>query len=108
MLHAKFSALWINGSREMRKRPRRDKFKIYGDLLSALYYYPSTEKVVLTQIQAKINVPFDRLKTYIKEISELGLIQDEISLKLTEKGIEYLRMYDRILDFMRRMGLDYG
>jgi predicted transcriptional regulator len=48
------------------------------------------------------------LKTYIKEISELGLIQDEISLKLTEKGIEYLRMYDRILDFMRRMGLDYG
>ena len=91
----------------MKKIPRRDKFKIYGDLLSALYYYPSTEKIVLTQIQVKINVPFDRLKTYITEIKNLGLVQDETSLKLTEKGIEYLRMYDKILDFMKRMGLEY-
>ena len=91
----------------MRTIPRRDKFKIYGDLLSALYYYPSTEKVVLTQIQVKINVPFDRLKTYITEIKELGLIQDETSLKLTEKGMQYLRMYYKILDFMKRMGLEY-
>lgn len=91
----------------MRIIPRRDKFKIYGDLLSALYHYPSTEKIVLTQVQVKINVPFDRLKTYITEIYELGLIQDEISLKLTEKGIEYLKMYNKILDFMKRMGLDY-
>jgi predicted transcriptional regulator len=91
----------------MRKISRRDRVKIYGDLLSALYYYPRTEKVVLTQIQVKINVPFDRLKTYITEINDLGLIQDEISLKLTEKGIEYLKMYNKILDFMTRMGLDY-
>ena len=91
----------------MRTIPRRDKFKIYGDLLSALYYYPSTEKVVLTQIQVKINVPFDRLKTYIEEIKDLGLIQDEISLKLTEKGIQYIRMYKKVLDFMKRMGLEY-
>jgi predicted transcriptional regulator len=91
----------------MRKIPRRDRVKIYGDLLSALYYYPSTEKVVLTQIQVKINVPFDRLKTYITEINELGLIQDELSLKLTEKGIQYLKMYNKIVDFMKRMGLDY-
>lgn len=87
--------------------PRRDKFKIYGDLLSALYYQSSAEKIVLTQIQVKINVPFDRLKTYITEIKELGLIEDENSLKLTEKGIQYLRMYKKILDFMKRMGLEY-
>jgi predicted transcriptional regulator len=91
----------------MRTIPRRDKFKIYGDLLSALYYYPSTEKVVLTQIQVKINVPFDRLKTYITEIKGLGLIQDENSLQLTEKGIQYIRMYKKVLDFMKRMGLEY-
>jgi predicted transcriptional regulator len=91
----------------MRTIPRRDKFKIYGDLLSALYYRSSAEKIVLTQIQAKINVPFDRLKTYITEIKELDLIQDETSLKLTEKGIQYVRMYIKILDFMKRMGLAY-
>jgi predicted transcriptional regulator len=89
----------------MRKGPRRDKFKIYGDLLSALYYNPSAEKMVLTQIQVKINVSFDRLKTYITEITDLGLIQDGASLKLTEKGIEYLREYEKILNFMKRMGL---
>jgi len=89
----------------MRKDPRRDKFKIYGDLLSALYYTSGAEKLVLTQIQVKINVPFDRLKTYITEIKDLGLIQDGASLKLTEKGIEYLREYEKILNFMKRMGL---
>jgi predicted transcriptional regulator len=89
----------------MKNSPRRDKFKIYGDLLSALYYTSSAEKIVLTRIQAKVNVPFDRLKTYITEVKDLGLIQGEAALKLTEKGTEYLREYEKILDFMKRMGL---
>jgi len=91
----------------MKKKPRRDKFKIYGDLLTALYYSPSAEKIVLTQIQVRINVPYDRLKTYIAEIKDLGLIQDEDSLTLTEKGLQYVQMYSRVLDFMKRMGIPY-
>ena len=90
----------------MRKGYRRDRFRIYGDLLSALFYQSnSVENIVLTQIQVKANVPLDRLKTYITEIKDLDLIQDETSLKLTEKGIEYLRTYEKFLDFMKRMGL---
>jgi predicted transcriptional regulator len=89
----------------MKKSPRRDKFKIYGDLLSALYYTSNAEKIVLTQIQAKVNVPFDRLKTYIAEVKDLGLIQGDAPLKLTEKGTEYLREYEKIIGFMKRMGL---
>jgi predicted transcriptional regulator len=61
----------------MKTIPRRDKLKIYGDLLSALRAESSAEKVVLTKVQTKIRVPFDRLKTYITELFELGLIQDE-------------------------------
>ena len=86
---------------------RRDKLKIYGDLLSALYSESGGEKIVLTQVQAKIKVPFDRLKTYITELVDLGLIENETSLKLTEKGSQYLREYARVLDFMKRMGLAY-
>jgi len=86
---------------------RRDKLKIYGDLLSALYSDSSAEKVVLTQVQVKIKVPFDRLKTYITELVDLGLIKDEISFELTKKGTQYLREYERVLDFMKRMGLAY-
>ena len=86
---------------------RRDKLKIYGDLLSALYSESGPEKVVLTQVQVKVNVPFDRLKTYITELADLGLVQDETSLELTTKGRQYLREYERVLDFMKRMGLAY-
>ena len=90
----------------MKKLPRRDKMKIYGDLLSILNESPN-EKVVLTRVQLRINVPFDRLKTYISELYELGLIQDEASLKLTAKGKDYLKEYKMVLDFMNRMGLTY-
>ena len=92
----------------MKKIQRRDKLKIYGDLLSALSSESGgAEKIVLTQVQARIKVPFDRLKTYITDLVDLGLIQDENSLKLTEKGIRYLKEYETILDFMKRMGLSY-
>jgi len=91
----------------MKKIPRRDKLKIYGDLLSILNDESKTEKIVLTRVQTRIKVPFDRLKNYIFDLNELGLIQDETSLKLTEKGKQYLREYERVLDFMKRMGISY-
>jgi predicted transcriptional regulator len=93
---------------EMKKMPRRDKLKIYGDLLSALKKEHHVEKVVLTHIQLQINAPFDRLKNYITELKNLDLIEDETSLKLTKKGELYLQEYERVLDFMKRMGLTYS
>ena len=92
---------------ELRKLPRRDKLKIYGDLLFILYSESKKEKVVLTRVQLKTNVPFDRLKTYIAELKGLGLVEDEPSLRLTDKGKQYLREYQTVLDFMKRMGLTY-
>ena len=92
----------------MKKIPRRDKLKIYGDLLSVLRSEANSEKVVLTHIQVRINVPFDRLKNYITELKNLSLIEDETSLRLTEKGKQYLQEYEKILDFMKRMGLTYS
>lgn len=84
---------------------RRDRLKIYGDLLSALY--SSGEKIVITRVQSKINVPFDRLKKYIEELTELGLIQDETSMKITEKGKRYLTEYKTVVEFLKSMGLSY-
>jgi DNA-binding transcriptional regulator WhiA len=40
-------------------------------------------------------------------LKDLGLINDETSLELSEKGKQYLREYEKILDFMKRMGLAY-
>jgi predicted transcriptional regulator len=91
----------------MKRIGRRDKLKIYGELLSALNGESKTGKIVLTHVQILVNVPFDRLKTYISELTELGLVQDEVSLRLTEKGRQYLIEYEKVLDFMKRMGLAY-
>jgi predicted transcriptional regulator len=91
----------------MKKIPRRDRMKIYGDLLSILYADSREEKIVLTRIQVQINVPFDRLKIYISELANLGLINDETSLKVTEKGKQYISEYQNVLDFMKRMGIAY-
>ncbi len=89
------------------KISRRDKLKIYGDLLLVLDDESKKDKIVLTRVQVRINVPFDRLKKYICELNNLGLIENDISLRLSKKGKQYLREYERILDFMKRMGLAY-
>jgi len=81
--------------------------KIYRDILSVVHSEAKRGQVVLTRIQLKTNVPFDRLKVYLLELRELGLIQDEPSPKLTEKGKQYLTEYKTVLDFMNRMGLAY-
>ena len=92
----------------MKRIARRDKMKIYGDLLSILGVESrSIEKVVLTRVQAKLNVPFDRLKQYISELEDLNLIEDQVSYELTQKGKQYLNEYTTVLDFMERMGIAY-
>jgi DtxR family manganese transport transcriptional regulator len=89
------------------KIPRRDRLKIYGDLLSVLNVQANSEKIVLTRIQVQVNVPFDRLMSYISELKDLGLIQNEPDLILTEKGKQYLSEYGKVIEFMKRMGLTY-
>lgn len=86
---------------------RRDKMKIYGDVLSAIKAETRRGQIVLTRIQLKTNVPFDRLKAYLAELEQLGLVQNGFSPKLTEKGQEYVVEYEKVLDFMKRMGLIY-
>ena len=75
--------------------------------MSVLSLESGSEKIVLSQVQIRINVSFDRLKTYIKDLVDLGLVQDETSLKLTKKGVQYLREYEKVLDFIKRMGISY-
>ena len=90
------------------KIARRDKMKIYSDLLSILESRrDDAEGIVLTQLQLKLNVPYDRLKDYLTQLMNLDLIEDVSSPKLTEKGKQYIREYENVLDFMNRMGIAY-
>jgi predicted transcriptional regulator len=86
---------------------RRDKLKIYNDLLTVLNEEAKREKIVLSWIQVKTNLPFDRLKKNIQELIQIGLIEDEVSLKLTAKGKQYIKEYKKVLEFIKRMGIAY-
>ncbi len=92
----------------MKRIPRRDKLKIYGDILTILNREARSEKIILTRVQLKTNVPFDRLISYLTELEGLKLIQQEPKLILTEKGKQYLTEYQKVLEFMSRMGITYG
>jgi predicted transcriptional regulator len=92
----------------MKKFARRDKMKIYSDLLTILEsQLDDAEGIVLTRLQMRLNVPYDRLKTYLAQLKDLGLIEDASLPKLTEKGKQYIREYENVLDFMNRMGIAY-
>lgn len=86
---------------------RRDRLKVYADVLIALNEEAKSERTVLTRVQLHSKVPFDRLKKYISELKALGLIEGDVSLRLTEKGKQYLQEYERVLDFIKRMGIIY-
>jgi predicted transcriptional regulator len=90
------------------KTLRRDRLKIYGDILSAIYFEAGSNKIVMTKIQVRVNLPYDRLILFIKELVGLGFVQDETSLRLTGKGKQYLREYRKTLNFLKRMGLSYN
>lgn len=89
------------------KRLRRDRLKIYMDLLGIIKTESKRERIVLTRIQQKSNVPFDRLKAYLNELRDRGLIEDENAPKLTQKGTQALAEYEQVLEFMKRMGLSF-
>jgi len=92
----------------MKTIPRRDKMKLYGDLLSILQAERlDSERIVLIRVQAKLNVSFDRLKGYLSDLEALNLIEDQTSYRLTVKGKQYLKEYQKVVDFMERMGISY-
>lgn len=91
----------------MRRFARRDRMKIYADILFVIQAEAMKGKIVLIHIQQKTNVPFDRLKVYLSELKELGLIENDSLLKLTEKGRQYVTEYEKVFEFMKRMGLAY-
>ena len=89
------------------KHLRRDRLKIYMDLLNMIRSESRKERIVLTRLQQKSNVPFDRMKAYLIELKERGLIEDETAPRLTEKGRQSLAEYEQVLEFMKRLGLAY-
>jgi predicted transcriptional regulator len=53
------------------------------------------------------NLPYDRFKECLCQLAQLGMIfnMEKRHFFVTEKGSEYVQEFERISDFLRRMGL---
>jgi predicted transcriptional regulator len=89
------------------KEQKRSRYEIYFDILSALYSESARgEKVSLTRIAHKSNLPYDRFQKLLKQLVEVDMIsRDGSDVALTEKGKEYMVEFNRINCFLIRMGL---
>ncbi len=87
---------------------KRDKIEIVFDILSAVE--KKGGKIKPTHLLYKANLSHQRMKKYIAELLEKGLIQEVAEgqnklYMLTEKGTQFIAEYQRIKQFTESFGL---
>jgi predicted transcriptional regulator len=75
--------------------------EILGNIRSALR---NGEKLTITRIQLKVNVPFVRFKEYWDDLKARGLINAETEISLTKEGERYLEEYHTVREFLEKFG----
>ncbi len=93
----------------MKKDPlklrRRERSRIYYDILSSIIEQESEAQAKITRVQNDVNLPSDRLRTHLREMSSLGLVEYGESLTSTEKGRTFADEFKRVLEILRQFGL---
>lgn len=83
----------------------RSQIRIYYDILRALDNDP---EVKITHLIHQVNLPYDRLKEYLRLMNKRGLIEipenEEQRIAVTEKGKRFLSEYHQ----MERWALAFG
>lgn len=89
------------------KRGKRSKIQIYYDVLRMLCFELCVSHSSLTKVAHMANLPYDRFQECLRQLDQLGMISnvEKGDLLVTEKGSEYVREFERINDFLRRIGL---
>jgi predicted transcriptional regulator len=64
------------------------------------------KNITPTKLAHQSNVPYDRFQEYLRKLIEMGLVtHEEETLALTQEGIKYLEEFSKIIQFLKRMGL---
>ncbi len=85
----------------------RSKLRIYADILSTIDR--DRGKTRITRLVYGANLPNDRLKEYLSELIQRGLVseipeEDHIEYALTQSGIQFLHELKRIENFTSTFG----
>jgi predicted transcriptional regulator len=85
---------------------KRSRLQIYFDILQILCEELKNGKPSLTKVAYMANLPYDRFQKCLNKLIQLDLVRERNGkFFVTEKGFECISEYERINDFLRRMGL---
>lgn len=84
---------------------RRERSRIYYDILQSIINQESHDVAKITRVQNDVNLPSDRLREHLKEMSLLGLVEYGETLASTGKGRAFATEYGRIVSILQQFGL---
>lgn len=88
-------------------KPKRNKMEIYNDILRAINNVElANGEAKPTRVQVYSNLAYDKLVRYLNELESREMIV-QYPLKVTEKGQDFLKDYERVKDFLLTMGVKY-
>ena len=86
---------------------RREHETITVDVLDQLSSYLREKGPFhVTVLASRANLPHDRLKGYLDELSSLGFIEPGASPRITVKGLQFLECYHAWVRIQKIYGLD--
>lgn len=90
---------------ELKKIRRRERTKIFHDILSSIIEQEVEGRAKITRVQNDVNLPSDRVRLHLREMSSLGFIQYNDTLASTEKGRAFFEEFKKVVDILREFGL---
>ena len=87
-------------------QPRRNKLEIYYSILNSIQSEATYGKVKPTRIQFLSNMSYDKISKYFDELESNEMISKQ-PLVLTNKGKAFLLDYEKVHDFMVKIGIKY-
>jgi predicted transcriptional regulator len=90
---------------DLGKLRRRERTKIYYDILCSIIEQESETRAKITRVQNDVNLPSDRLRTHLREMSSLGLVDYGETLVSTEKGRAFVDEFKKVVEILRQFGL---
>jgi predicted transcriptional regulator len=85
-------------------KERRSKIQIFFDIVTAVIDdVQNNESISPTRIQIKCNTSYDKLTKYLEEMTKRGIIENEKSVTVTEKGMQFHKDYSRINELINEI-----
>jgi predicted transcriptional regulator len=90
---------------EFRKLRRRERSKIFYDILCSIIEQETETRAKITRVQNDVNLPSDRLRLHLREMNSLGLLDYGEFLVSTEKGRAFVAEFRKVVEILRQFGL---